>query len=263
MSLRMLLTDAVTVSNDADVLGSVQLGYSRFPPSTTYLSNVWGSVSVTTVTNTNNGTPIFIAGTNYNLSSGTSFAYPSGIQNGDLIIIAQSNDTGDVSAVPTDTVSGTYTSLLQNTDDLPDYLISYKRANGSESGTNVTISRNGSRGSAVIQVFRRVNTSTPFDVSYTIGSGNGSPDPASITTVTDNCLVVAIGFLDDRSGVTVTIPFGYSNLNYGESSESDGGDSVTMMASKLVPVAGLENPPTFGTNFTDDWKTVTIALRPQ
>lgn len=52
LSLRMLLSDAAgDVSNDT-VTGTVQLDYSYYPPSTTYLSNVWGSVSVATVTNT-------------------------------------------------------------------------------------------------------------------------------------------------------------------------------------------------------------------
>lgn len=52
LSLKMILNDvAGDVVNDT-VTGTVQLDYSYFPPSATYLSNVWGSVSVATVTNT-------------------------------------------------------------------------------------------------------------------------------------------------------------------------------------------------------------------
>ena len=209
-------------------------------------------------------TPSFVVGTNYNLSDGTSFTYPSGIQEGDFIIIAQSNDSGDVSTPPSDSSSTSYTTLVQYTGSNPDYLITYKFADGTESGTGLTIQRSNSRGAAVIQVFRGVDSTTPFDVTYTTaasGGVNGDPDAPSITTVTDNSLVVAIGFLDDDSGVTVTVPSGYSNLNYGESSAGGGGDSVTMMASKLVATAGAEDPPVFNTTGNDAWQAVTVALR--
>jgi hypothetical protein len=213
---------------------------------------------------TTTATPSFVVGTNYNLSTGTSFTYPSGIQEGDFIIIAQSNDSGDVSTPPSDSSSTSYTALVQYTGSDPDYLISYKFADGTESGTGLTINRSNSRGAAVIQVFRGIDETTPFDVTYTTASSggvNGDPDAPSITTVTDNSMVVAIGFLDDDSGVTVTVPSGYSNLNYGESSASSGGDSVTMMASKLLATAGSENPPGFSTTGSDAWQAVTVALR--
>lgn len=52
MTLKLILTDgAGDVVNDT-VTGTVNLSYSYYPPSTTYLSNTWGSVSVATVTNT-------------------------------------------------------------------------------------------------------------------------------------------------------------------------------------------------------------------
>lgn len=52
MTLKLLLTDAAgDVVNDT-VTGTVNLTYSYYPPSTTYLSNTWGSVTVATVTNT-------------------------------------------------------------------------------------------------------------------------------------------------------------------------------------------------------------------
>jgi len=52
LSLKMTLTDAAgDVINDT-VSGTVRLDYAYYPPSTTYLANTWGSISVATVTNT-------------------------------------------------------------------------------------------------------------------------------------------------------------------------------------------------------------------
>jgi hypothetical protein len=204
----------------------------------------------------------FVVGNNYNLSLGASFAYPSGIQSGDFIIIAQSNDSGDVSVVPSDSSSTSYTSLTQFTGSTPDYLISYKFADGTESGSNVTIQNANSRGAAVIQVFRGVDSANPFDVPFTSSSNTvGDPDPQAITTATDKCMIVAIGFLDDDDNVTVTAPSGYTNLNYGESDALAGADSTTMMASKFLETAGTENPPAFTTSGDDSWQSVTLALR--
>lgn len=206
--------------------------------------------------------PSFVVGTNYNQSAGTTFAYPAGIQKDDFIIISQSVDTGPFTTAPTDSSSTAYTILLNGTSSDPDYLISYKFADGTESGINVTLQTLLSRGATVIQVFRNIDKSQPFDVTSTTASNStGDPDAPSITTVTNNCMIVAIGFLDDDTGVTVTVPTGYSNLNYGESDAGDGGDSTTMMASKLLTTAGAENPGVFVTSADDTWRAVTVALR--
>lgn len=207
--------------------------------------------------------PSFVVGTNYNQSLGSSFAYPAGIQKDDFIIISQSNDTGSFKQVPTDSSSTTYTSLLNFQLNVPSYLISYKFADGTESGTNVTLETISSKGSAVIQVFRGVDRATPFDVTSTTSfASSGDPDPPSITTITNNCMIVVAGFLDDDSGVTVYAPDRYSNLNYGESDALAGDDSVTMMASRILTVAGAENPGSFFTTGDDEWRAVTMALRP-
>lgn len=50
--MKMTLTDASGDVLDDTVSGTVQLDYSHVPPSTTYLSNVWGALTATQVTNT-------------------------------------------------------------------------------------------------------------------------------------------------------------------------------------------------------------------
>ena len=50
--------------------------------------------------------------------------------------------------------------------------------------------------------FRNVSPAFPFDVDAIQNSGgSGLPDPPSITPVTDNSMIVAVGFLDDESQV--------------------------------------------------------------
>lgn len=212
-----------------------------------------------------NTAPSYVTGLGCNLSTGTDFTYPSGIRKDDFILIAQCNDTGDVSSAPTDGATTSYTVLEQVTGDLPDGLICYKFADGSESGTTISINRDGGQGSAVLQVFRNVNTASPFDVGYTsYGTGpfdEGDPDAPAITTASAYTLIVAIGLLDDDP-VEVTAPSGYSNLTYQYDSNSSGASCTTMMASKVLNYAGTENPGAFGiTSGGDAYQSRTYALR--
>lgn len=212
--------------------------------------------------------PSFVVATTCDLSTGASFSYPAGIQKDDLIIIAQSSDEGTFTTLPIDSSTTTYTSHLNNSGGGPSYLISYKFADGSESGSNVTLQRISNNGAAVIQIFRNIDMTTPFDVSSTtVGSdalGDNKPNPPAITPVTDNCIIVAFGFLDDDSGVTVTAPTGYTNLSFVSSSSGVlDTNSTTMVASKFLATAALENPSNFDTSTSDSWRAVTSALRPR
>jgi hypothetical protein len=111
-------------------------------------------------------------------------------------------------------------------------------------------------------VFRGVNTTTPLDVaSPTVATNTANmPDSPSITTVTNNCMIVSIGYLDDDI-VTATAPTNYTlarSANYG--STNAGG--TVMAAYRLVTTAGAQNPGTFGGGGDDSWVAATIALRP-
>jgi hypothetical protein len=135
-------------------------------------------------------------------------------------------------------------------------------------GSNGVVTANvPSNSNQCMIAFRGVNTSTPFDVSP-IPRGNRRsnrlPDPPAITTVNDKCMIVAVGFLNNKRLVrTTTIPPFTYNLGEVVSSRDS---STIMTAYKKQIVAGPENPSEFrGTdddNTNDVNKGFTIALRP-
>jgi hypothetical protein len=107
----------------------------------------------------------------------------------------------------------------------------------------------------VCQVWRRINA-TPLDATTTTavlgGVGAGTPDAPSITTVTNNAVVIAVG----AGSVTgISAPSGMTDFF------SSGAHAIS---SVLRPTAGAYDPPAFGgtppSNST--WCAATLALRP-
>ena len=107
-----------------------------------------------------------------------------------------------------------------------------------------------------------------FDVARVEANGASStPNPGSITTVTDNCLVTAVMFID-QDNATPTAPTGYTLQGWIHTSNSSTGftggaqSGTSAIATKLVTSAGLEDPGTFSGSFSDGWVCVTMAFRP-
>lgn len=87
----------------------------------------------------------------------------------------------------------------------------------------------------------------------------GMPDAPSITTITENCLILALGFLDDDNlGGSVTAPAGYT-LHHAV--QASGTGQTVMAASKVLETAGAEDPAIFGGSGNDEWVAWTIAFR--
>jgi hypothetical protein len=110
-------------------------------------------------------------------------------------------------------------------------------------------------------VFRGVSTTTPLDVASPTRAtgGTGMPDPPSITTVTNNSMVVVIGYLDDDI-ITATAPTNFTlarSATYG----SAGTGGTIMAAYRTKSPAGAENAGTFGGGGNDGWVATTLALR--
>lgn len=102
-----------------------------------------------------------------------------------------------------------------------------------------------------------VNGSTPALQSVT--GTSGMPNPPSITTTVNNSVVIAIGGIDDDSVTSVTAPAGYNNLT---SQAASTVGFTTMIATKLVATAGVEDPAVFGGGGTDDWAAFSVAIAP-
>lgn len=114
---------------------------------------------------------------------------------------------------------------------------------------------------AMMVAFRGIDSSDPFDVSSipkSIGF-SGMPDPPSITTGTDNCMIVAVGFLDDdRLDILNSIPpSGYTFADV----TSNADNSTILVAYKNLENAGVEDPGAFGGSGSDANKAYTIALK--
>lgn len=112
-------------------------------------------------------------------------------------------------------------------------------------------------------VWRNVNA-TPLDTTTTVSTMTGIPDAPSITTVTNDAVVIAVGA--EAGGnppldlATPTVPSGMENFF-----QVNDDDQIAIgIASIARPTAGAYNPPAFG-GFNSDANlgacAATIALR--
>ena len=109
--------------------------------------------------------------------------------------------------------------------------------------------------------FRGVDTSSPLDVAVQVAySASASINPAGVTTVTDNAVVVAALSAALYNALSITPPAGYTSLN---SSRSANSDAAAGLIYKEVPTAGSEDPGSFTYGDADSFtRAVTLALRP-
>lgn len=170
---------------------------------------------------------------------------PSGVSAGDLIeIILQVQESADPGAP---TTPGSYTQRFTNTPPFaftPRITKVYKIASGSEGGTNQTVTVPSARYCGGSQVWRGVNTSTPYDItSATVQTGNGNPDPASITTLSANAVAVCYAAGNKTGGGTCTAPT--SPGTYTKTLDQSGLDRSLVIAYRTVATAAAENPNAF------------------
>lgn len=114
-----------------------------------------------------------------------------------------------------------------------------------------------------IHVWRNPNTITPLDVTSTTATSTTSAasNAPSITTATDNAVVIAFGSAVSAGGefTTLTAPSGMANF-FQDSSATAG----AAVASAIVSTAGAYDPAAFGGGApSGTFCAVTVALRPQ
>ena len=218
---------------------------------------------------------IFYVGGTSNSDSSSSFTL-NGLQAGDLVLYFGANISADLNTPTGESwtaVPGLGTQ--PDNDGSPNSAVFYAIA----TGTSVTASglpTNPLFGYDFVHVmiaFRNVDSLNPFDVNAIQNSPRtGLPNPPSITTNTNNSMIVAVGFRDDQDFATsVSPPTGYTtavNMDTAGGVDSSAQfDGVTIMtAYKLLKTAAEEDPGSFSSNSNianfQPTKGITIALRP-
>jgi len=214
----------------------------------------------------------YVTGTS-NSNPGTSSFTLSGLQAGDFVLYFGAEDTASVTT-PTGenwTAIPGLTTQPDNNDD-PNSAAFYVFA----TGTSVTASGlfTGENEVRVMIAFRNVNPVNPFDVNATENDSNsGLPNPPSITPVTDNSMIVAVGLLDDEDiANSISPPTGYTTAlnmdSQGGANDAGVSGATIMTAYKLLATAAAEDPGAFvSSNVSggvgDPNKGISIALRPR
>ncbi len=211
-------------------------------------------------------------------STATSIACgePSGAVSGDLLVA--------IVSIMDDTEAGTWDAPNGFADIDNDYKtgnthgtndsvhsVLYQVRGGSSIGTTTFTYTGGTaaRVRCTIMAFRGVNTTTPFDVTFSGASHRqnrvnsaGTGTPSAITTATANAWAMLLyydntSFSGDESSVA---PSGYTlRSDYGASNRTH------LMATKLVAAAGTETPAAWanaGYGATSDSVHWTLALKP-
>lgn len=109
-------------------------------------------------------------------------------------------------------------------------------------------------------IVRGVDLVNTFDAADTVaGASSTNPDPASITTITNKSLVLAIVSQNVDTGISAG-PAGYGGFQVFGTLDTN--RCRVAGAYKTVSVAAAEDPGTFTSASAVAWNTITLALRP-
>ena len=186
---------------------------------------------------------------------------PVGTTTGDIVIVVLTSDynTGEASIG----TSG-YTTILDTGNDDPVGLTKYKIMSATpDTVVSVTKASGGGRDmGAIVEVWRGVNITVPLSGTTTNYQGTSrDPDCPSMTTLSDDALVFAIGQLDDDIATVTGAPSGFTNLTYFSGDPDAGASDTGMISSYIKETAGAINPTVYVTSGTDAWEGTTFALR--
>ena len=212
---------------------------------------------------------IFYVGGTSDSDNSSSFTL-NGLQAGDLVLYFSAEDASNV-VTP---AGASWTAIpglgtQPDNDGRPSSAAFYVFA----TGTSVTASGLGTNRDRVrvMIAFRNVDTLNPFlnVIQNDLITNDTLPNPPSITTNTNNSMIVAVGLLDDEDiANSISPPTGYTTaLNMdsrGGANVASFGGSTIMTAYKLLATAAEENPGAFtssNVNGGDPNKGITIALR--
>ena len=126
--------------------------------------------------------------------------------------------------------------------------------------TTITINNNEDNGVLLVQAWRHTTGTALADGGYSTASGtSGMPNPPSTTNSYTDVLVVAFGGVSLTPVTDVTAPSGYSNLYDEYDQETD--YRTAMIASKVAPNTGAQDPAAFGGSGSGNWGASTVIFR--
>jgi hypothetical protein len=198
---------------------------------------------------------------------------PGSMAVNDLIIVAYGNGDNDATNPSLTMTTAGYTNLLgstlhgNNAGGDASLAIFYKLHNGSDTQAVCAAGGTGtdSASGAALQVFRGVDTSTPFEVTSTTATGTtgGDPNPPSISTFTEatSAVVIAGAVASATSPLTLTAPTNYTT----NPQNGTGTDTFSISTGLAYRLSGASDPEDPGV-FTDSgagvgWAAVTMVLK--
>jgi hypothetical protein len=191
---------------------------------------------------------------------------PGGVAENDVVYVSvAAQDEAVLADIAMGMVTSGYTELTEiyQADSVKDMnLAVYRKVMGASPDSTAVFSNPATTDAALaLHVWRGANITTPEDATTTTASAlnSGTPNPPSITTVTANAVVLAIGASTEADAVSDP-PTSYENLR-----DTLIGLTNVMMASRFIAAPAAENPASFadvaGGN-DDAWCAATVALRP-
>jgi hypothetical protein len=187
----------------------------------------------------------------------SSFSLPSGLQQNDIVFVAGLSDSNTLSSVPSGWSSGgTITTGSVDT------ILLYK-VMGATPDTTISGLTTPSNGGYYAFAVRNLDTSNIFSASTnTISTTGATATPRTITTTTDNAMVVVIAAFDNQI-TTISTPTGYTTIATGSFGPGSLSAASYMAAYKIVASPSTESPSTLSVSPSgnEDWSIYTVALR--
>lgn len=189
---------------------------------------------------------------------------------GDIVIVTfVTGSTADRTLLIQDPAAVAYTLIgtelyANGTTNDTNLRVAYKFM-GTTPDTTVTIGPSGNNADAAamaVQVWRGVDTTTPFDVTTTTatGTGTGRPNPPAITPVTSGTIIGVVGGASAGTGAVFTAP---ALSNFRTATSADTQDAMVGVGS-FAWTSGAYDPAAYTggtTNAADSWAALTYALR--
>lgn len=180
-----------------------------------------------------------------------------GLQENDYVLVFSACDTGNLTL---NTASG-YSYINRVNGWTYASFITSRKFMGATPDSSITGLTSRSDCGHIAIAIRGVNTTTPEDVTGQFAyATSGSPNPPSVTSVTDGCMIITPCYLgDDLVESSYTPSSGYTADAHEFGSTENGG--TVFMQYKKQDSAGAENPGSLTTS-SDEWAAWSWAIRP-
>lgn len=245
--------------------------YSLYNPSGTLVASVDGSASSPSgadnawISLYDSSVPAFgsvataTAGSN---TTSLAVAQPAGTSAGDLLIFVLSKDGSGAINAPTGGTGGWTTVNEGACAGSACRLGVFRRFAQAGDPASYTVTWTGSEEAVgAILRYTGVDATTPIGVSGAATGTSASPTAPSVTTTVANTRIVRIYGADDDDLSGSPYPSGHSG-RYNLQSSGGGGTTSSGAADAAQAAAGATGTAAFSLSATEQWRAVTLALRP-